>query len=71
MYKEYQLFVLLLKIDLFFFVGFTIQFLVLVLNKDDSEFILTIIAIPVTVLVLLLAVYAVSVRRSFLCHDMV
>ena len=65
MYKEYQLFVLLLKIDLFFFVGFTVQFLVLVLNKDDSEFVLTIIAIPIAVLVLLLAVYAVLMKRRY------
>ena len=39
--------------------AFSVQFLVLVLNPNDFEFALTILAIPVTIVVLFLAVYGV------------
>lgn len=60
MYRAYQVFLLMLKLDFFFFVGFTVQFLVLVLNSNDSEFGLTIAAIPIVLLVILAAIYGVS-----------
>lgn len=59
MYLHYQIFVLLLKIGVFFFMGFSLQFLVLVLRADDPEFWLNIIAFPITLLVLVVAVYGV------------
>ncbi|OZJ03082.1 hypothetical protein BZG36_03904 [Bifiguratus adelaidae] len=59
MFRWYQIFLLLLKLDLFFLLSFSIQFLVLILHAGDVEFPLTVIALPVTCLVLLLAVYAV------------
>jgi multisubunit Na+/H+ antiporter MnhB subunit len=43
--------------DFFFFVAFTVQFLVLVLDSSDPEFGLTIFAIPATVMILVFAVY--------------
>jgi len=39
------------------FLGFTIQFVVIVVDKKDIEFALTIAAIPVTILILILAGY--------------
>ncbi|KAG0093614.1 hypothetical protein BGZ93_002842 [Podila epicladia] len=61
MYRAYQIYLVLIKIDLFFFVGFSIQFIYLTLTKrrTDPEYWLTIVVLPITVLILYVAVYAV------------
>jgi len=47
----------LLKFDFFFFLGFTVQFIVIVVDKVDPEFGFTIAAIPITIAILLFAAY--------------
>ncbi|KAF9286797.1 hypothetical protein BGZ68_002549 [Mortierella alpina] len=61
MYRAYQIYLVLIKVDLFFFVGFSIQFIYLALTRrgQDPEYWLTIIVLPLTVLILYIAVYAV------------
>lgn len=63
-YIAYHIFLTLLKYDFFFFLGFTLQFIVIVLNTRDVEFGLTIAMIPVTVLWLYLVHYFVKKENT-------
>lgn len=57
-YLSYQIYITLLKFDFFFFLAFTVLFLVVVISSTaDIEFWLTIAAIPITVVLLILAAY--------------
>ncbi|KAJ7774644.1 hypothetical protein DFH07DRAFT_106262 [Mycena maculata] len=60
MYQWYQIMLCLLKFDFFFFIGVTMQLLIVVLAKNTAEFGVTIAAIPVVLLLLVLCGFAVQ-----------
>lgn len=62
MYRWYQVVICLLKFDFFFFVGVTMQLLILVVNHSSAEFGITITAIPIVLVLLSFA--AIAVQRE-------
>ncbi|KAH9835778.1 uncharacterized protein C8Q71DRAFT_763390 [Rhodofomes roseus] len=62
MYTYYQIFLCLVKFDLFFWVGFSVQFIWLVLSSHNAEYYLTCLAFPLSILVLIGG--HVAVRRE-------
>lgn len=52
MYASYQIFECLVKFDVFFWVGFSVQFIWLVLQQNDWEYYVTCAALPLSVLLL-------------------
>ncbi|EMG48352.1 SPAC23H3.04 UPF0658 Golgi apparatus membrane protein C23H3.04 [Candida maltosa Xu316] len=65
MYAIFQIHRSILMFDFFFFTGFTIQFLVIMVrDKSSVEFILTVIVIPLTIILLFIS--DVSSTREFI-----
>jgi hypothetical protein len=52
MYANYQIYECLIKFDIFFWVGFSVQFIWLVLQKNDWEYYVTCVALPLSVVLL-------------------
>lgn len=53
MYANYQIYECLIKFDIFFWAGFSVQFIVLVLQEGDWEFYVTCAALPLSLVLLL------------------
>lgn len=74
LYKIYLIYITILKLDFFFFLGFTIQFAVIMKGATDPEFYITIIFIPVTIIILIFAALFAKTENKvgmcviFLCY---
>lgn len=52
MYGNYQIFQCLIKFDVFFWVGFSVQFIIIILDNQDWEFYVTCAALPLSIILL-------------------
>jgi len=62
MYRWYQVMILLIKMDGFFFIGLSLQLIILVLHENTGEFGATIAAIPIVII--LLGTCVVALKRE-------
>ncbi|KAJ1994718.1 hypothetical protein H4R33_000141 [Dimargaris cristalligena] len=64
-YRSYQIFIVFLKVDVFFFVGFSVQYIVLVIIPSESIVDLVIhVIVSLCISIVLLSVAFISVRRE-------
>jgi hypothetical protein len=63
-FKRYQIAIMLIKLDILFFVCFSLQMIVLVLEPSNLEFSLTIAAIPLSLIFLVTAMYALNIESK-------
>lgn len=52
MYADYQIYECLVKFDVFFWAGFSVQFIWLVLQENDWEYYVTVAALPLSIVLL-------------------
>ena len=71
MYAKYQIFIGIMKFDLFFFVGFCVQLIALVLNQKDWEYYLTCAALPFSLLVLIDGWWAARTENKYMMYSFI
>ncbi|KAI5124455.1 hypothetical protein M0805_008339 [Coniferiporia weirii] len=66
MYAQYQIFVCVMKFDVFFFIGFSVQLIWLVLNRHNWEWYVTCAALPCSFLLLADGVLAARYENRYM-----
>lgn len=66
MYAQYQIFVGIMKFDVFFFVAFCLQLIALVLKDHDWEYYVTYVALPFSILVLVDGMLAARYENTYM-----
>ena len=66
MFAQYQIFVCIMKFDVFFFIGFSSQLVFLVLNEDNWEWYVTCAALPFALLLLVFGMLAAKYENRYM-----
>jgi hypothetical protein len=69
MYLYFQIFESLVKFDVLFWVGFSIQLIVVVLDNSDWEYYITILALPLSLLLLIQGLLAARFENRFMMYS--
>lgn len=68
MHANYQIFECLLKFDIFFWIGFSVQFIWLVLQRNDWEYYVTCAALPLSIILLVEGHLAASHENRWMMY---
>ena len=65
MYKYHQILMLFLRLDVYFFVGYFVQYVALILSPKDYEFYLTMACVPFLLFTIFISIYGLERENKY------